>query len=107
MDNFEQRNEKAWASINAEKAIQAELRIKAGLEPTTDVEIFCRYLEEVAMELRSTPLTIKYLAAVCQPLIEHTEIFWTEQNEKNRLKIATDYKAQRGIEVPVDTNPPE
>jgi hypothetical protein len=104
-EEFQVRNEKAWAEIKAEKLVQAKLREEARIDPMSDVEIFCQYLEEVAMELRAFPLTIKYLAAVCHPLIEHTTEFWNEQNEKASLKPVPNFNAERGIQVEVDTNP--
>lgn len=86
MENFEIRNKEAWDKIHAEKAIQAKLREEAGMEPMTELEIFCQYLEEAAMEFRAVPLTIQYLADACHSLIDATTEFWNNQNGNARLK---------------------
>jgi hypothetical protein len=104
--DFETRNQEAWDKIKAEKEIQKQLKMDAGMYvPPRDVEIFCQYLEDCALEISHTELTLKYLAEMCGTLLDKVQEFWTDQNDKNRIQRAPDYNAQRGIEVPVNTNP--
>jgi hypothetical protein len=104
--DFETRNQEAWDKIKAEKEIQKQLKIDAGMYvPPRDVEIFCQYLEDCALEISHTPLTREYLQEMCETLKEKVEEFWDEQDKNSQLKPVPDYDSQRGISVPVDTNP--
>jgi hypothetical protein len=108
MSDFETRNQEAWDKIKAEKEIQRKLKIEAGIYvPPRDVEIFCQYLEDCALEISHTELNIRYLAEMCGTLIQKVEEFWNEQNEKAKLKPIKEpnFEQQRGVSVLVDTNP--
>jgi protoheme ferro-lyase len=106
MTDFEARNQEAWDKINAEKEVQRQLKVEAGMYiPPRDVEIFCQYLDDCALEISHTELNVRYLSEMCGSLIEKVEEFWKEQNEKCKVKSVPDYDSQRGISAPVDLNP--
>jgi hypothetical protein len=49
---------------------------------------FCEYLEETAAEIRAFSSTKTYLDDVCASLIHHTNQFWKEEQEENRIREA-------------------